>query len=108
MELPYLSVPDVHTLVEGAAGQVPPVGAEGHAVDGLLVARERVDADTTLRVPQPYRRVKGRAVGRQGRTPKSVRAIIISRPPYTHFSNNGFREVHLHTDYIEIVNHIIQ
>lgn len=55
----YLRVPDVHTFVKGAAGQVPSVGAEGHAVNGLLVARECVDASTALCVPQPYRRVKG-------------------------------------------------
>ncbi|KAJ4936962.1 hypothetical protein JOQ06_001546, partial [Pogonophryne albipinna] len=34
---------DVHTLVEGAAGEVPAVWAEGHAVDGLLVAGQSVD-----------------------------------------------------------------
>ena len=57
----YLRVPDVDTLVEGAAGQVAAVGAEGHAVDGLLVLGERVDADAALHVPQPHRRVERRA-----------------------------------------------
>lgn len=47
-----LGVPDVHTLVKGAAGEVPAVGAEGHAVDGLLVASQSVDAHPTLHVPQ--------------------------------------------------------
>lgn len=35
----YLSVPDVHTLVKGAAGQVLPVGAKGYTVDRFLVLR---------------------------------------------------------------------
>ena len=51
------------TLVEGAAGQVAPVWAEGHAVDGLLVAGERVDAHAALHVPQTHRRVERRAEG---------------------------------------------
>jgi len=62
----HLRVPDVDTLVEGAAGQVASVGAEGHAVDGLLVARERVDAHAALHVPQAHRRVEGRAGGGMG------------------------------------------
>ena len=62
----YLSVPDVDTLVEGAAGQVAPVGAEGHAVDGLLVAGERVDADAALHVPQTHRRVERSAEEERG------------------------------------------
>lgn len=61
-------------LVEGAAGQVASVGAEGHAVDGLLVAGERVDAHAPLHVPQPHRGVEGgaaevRATPRSGRSP---------------------------------------
>lgn len=65
-ELAYLRVPDVYTFVKRAAGQVPPVGAECHAVDGLLVACERMDASTTLCVPQPYRRVKGCTTDEKG------------------------------------------
>lgn len=52
--IPDLSVPDVDTLVEGAAGEVPAVRAEGHAVDGLLVAREGVDTHPALHVPQTH------------------------------------------------------
>lgn len=48
----YLCIPDVHTFVEGAAGQMPPVGAERHTVNGLLVFSQRVDADPSLHVPQ--------------------------------------------------------
>lgn len=54
------------TLVEGAAGQVSSVGAEGDAVDGLLVLGQRVDADPSLYVPQTHGGVEGGAVG--GRT----------------------------------------
>lgn len=56
-----LCVPDVDALVEGAAGEVPAVGAEGHAVDGLLVAGQSVDAHAALHVPQTHRGVKRRA-----------------------------------------------
>lgn len=56
-----LRVPDVDALVEGAAGEVPAVGAEGHAVDGLLVAGEGVDAHAALHVPQAHRGVERRA-----------------------------------------------
>lgn len=42
------------TLVKGAAGQVPAIWAEGHAVDGLLVAGQRVDAHAPLHVPQTH------------------------------------------------------
>lgn len=74
-----LSVPDVHTLVEGAAGQVLPVGAEGHAVHGFLVLGERVDAHAPLDVPKSDSRIErgarqhdagvGVAGGRPGGTP---------------------------------------
>lgn len=59
----YLGVPDVHALVEGAAGQVLAVRAEGHAVHGLLVLGERVDAHAALHIPEPHRGVERRAVG---------------------------------------------
>lgn len=39
-----------------------PVGAERHAVDGLLVFGQRVDADAPVHVPEPDRGVEGRAV----------------------------------------------
>lgn len=51
-------VPDVNTFVEGAAGQEPAVRTEGHAVDGLLVFGERVNADASIHVPQSHRRVE--------------------------------------------------
>lgn len=57
-------VPDVHAFVEGAAGQVLAVGAEGHAVDRLLVLGQRVDADAALHVPQSHGGVEGGAEGR--------------------------------------------
>ena len=62
----YLCIPDVHTFVEGAAGQVAPVGAEGHAVDGLLVLGQRVDADPPLHVPETDRGVKRCTVDTRG------------------------------------------
>lgn len=62
----YLGVPDVHALVEGAAGQVLAVRAEGHAVHGLLVLGERVDAHAALHIPEPHRGVERRAVGTRG------------------------------------------
>ena len=62
----YLRVPDVDALIEGATGQVAPVGAEGHAVDRLLVAGQRVNAHPALYVPQPHRGVEGRAAGGGG------------------------------------------
>lgn len=36
-----------------------PVGAEGHAVDRLLVFRQRVDTDSSVHVPETHRGVKG-------------------------------------------------
>ena len=54
----YLSVPDVHTLVEGAAGQVLPVGAEGHAVHGFLVLGQCVEAHAPLHVPEADGRIE--------------------------------------------------
>lgn len=51
-------VPDVHTLIEGAAGQVLAIGAEGHAVDGFLVFGQRVNADASLHIPQSHSRVE--------------------------------------------------
>lgn len=54
----YRGVPNVNTLVKGAAGQVPPVGAEGHAVHGFLVLGQGVNANASLHIPQPHRRVK--------------------------------------------------
>lgn len=59
---PYHGVPDMNTLVEGAAGQVLAVGAERHAVNGLAVFGQRVDAHAAFHVPQPHRGVEGRAV----------------------------------------------
>ena len=41
-------------LVEGAAGEMPAIRAEGHAVDGLLVTRQCVNADPALYVPQTH------------------------------------------------------
>lgn len=61
----YLSVPDVHTFVEGAACQMSAVGTEGHAVDGLLVFGECVDTDASLHVPETNRGVKGCTVDTQ-------------------------------------------
>lgn len=54
----YRGVPDVDTLIKGAAGQVLAVGAEGHAVHGFLVLGQRVDTHASLHVPQSHRRVK--------------------------------------------------
>lgn len=48
-------------LVEGPAGQELPVGAEGHAVHGLRVLGQRVEAHPPLHLPEPHRRVKRRA-----------------------------------------------
>ena len=50
----YLSVPDVQTHIKGAAGQLLPVRAEGHAVHGFLVLGEHVDAHTLLHVPKSH------------------------------------------------------
>lgn len=36
-----------------------PVGAEGHAVDRLLVFSQRVDTDSSVYVPETHRGVKG-------------------------------------------------
>ena len=57
-QLAALRAPDVHALVEAAARQELAVGGEGDAVDGLLVAGERVHARAALHVPQPHRRVE--------------------------------------------------
>lgn len=54
----YLRVPDVHTLVKGAAGQIFAIRAKSYTIDGFLVFGERVDANAPLHVPQPNRRVK--------------------------------------------------
>lgn len=51
----YLCVPDVHTFVEGAAGEMTAIGAERDAVDGLLVPCQCVYADATFGVPQSHR-----------------------------------------------------
>lgn len=51
---PDLSVPDVDTFIEGAAGKVSAIRAEGHTVDGLLVAGQCVDTHPTLYVPQTH------------------------------------------------------
>lgn len=67
----YLSVPDVHTLVEGAAGQVLPVRAEGHAVHGFLVFGERVDAHAPLDVPKSDGRIERGAGKTQRRSPRT-------------------------------------
>lgn len=45
------------------------VGAEGHAVDGLLVAGQGVDAHAALHVPQAHRGVK-RGAADSGATPE--------------------------------------
>lgn len=71
----YRGVPDVNTLVKGAAGQVLPVGAEGHAVHGFLVLGQGVNANAPLHVPQPHRRVKGGA----GRGSQVVRSLTKCR-----------------------------
>lgn len=49
-----LSVPDMNTLVKGAAGEVPAIRAKGNAVHGLLVAGQCVDTHSTLHVPQTH------------------------------------------------------
>lgn len=54
----YRGVPNVNTLIEGAAGQVLPIGAEGHAVHGFLVLGQCVNTNTSLDIPQSHRRVK--------------------------------------------------
>lgn len=59
----YLCVPDVHAFVKGAAGQMPTIGAESHAVDWLLVFSQRVDTDASLHVPETNRGVKRCTVG---------------------------------------------
>lgn len=84
-----LRVPDVDALVEGAAGEVPAVGAEGHAVDGLLVAGQGVDAHAALHVPQTHRGVKRRAA-ESGTTseirfdpiPSRIAAAAAPTPPH--------------------------
>lgn len=62
----YRGVPDVDTLVEGAASQVLAVGAEGHTVDGFLVLGQRVNANPSLDVPQAHRRVERGAAWERG------------------------------------------
>lgn len=59
----YLRVPDVHTFVKRAAGQMSTVWTEGHAVDWLLVFGQCVDADSSLHVPETDSGVKRCAVG---------------------------------------------
>ncbi len=59
----YRGVPDVHTLIKGATGQVLAVRAEGHTVDGFLVLRQSVNTNPSLDIPQSYCRVKGGTVG---------------------------------------------
>lgn len=56
--LTYRGVPDVDALIEGAAGQVFAVGAEGHAVDRLLVFGQCVNANASLHIPQSHCRVE--------------------------------------------------
>lgn len=63
----HLCVPDVYAFVKRAAGQVSAVGAEGHAVDRLLVFGQRVNADSSLHVPETHRGVEGGAEGRTDR-----------------------------------------
>lgn len=58
----YLRVPDVHAFVKGAAGQMPTVGTESHAVDRLLVFSQRMDTDASLHVPKANCGVKRCAV----------------------------------------------
>lgn len=53
-----LSVPDVDTLVEGAAGEVLAVRTEGHAVNRLLVPGQSVNTHPTLHVPQTHSGIK--------------------------------------------------
>lgn len=60
----YLSIPDVHALVKGAAGQVLPIRAERYTVDRLLMLGQCVDADASFHVPQPNRRIK-RSAGKE-------------------------------------------
>ena len=60
----YLSIPDMHALVEGAAGQILPIKAECYTVDRLLMLGQCVDADISLHIPQPNRRIK-RSAGKE-------------------------------------------
>lgn len=55
---PHLCIPDVHAFVKGAAGQMPTVRTESHAVDRLLVFGQRVDTDAPLHVPETDRGVE--------------------------------------------------
>ena len=87
MQRAYLSVPDVHALVEGAAGQVLPVGAEGHTVHGFLVLGERVDAHAPLHVPKSDGRIEGGA----GKTQRSPRIPVGSEKLTT--AASSFRPV---------------
>lgn len=64
----YLRVPNVHTFVERATGQMPTVGAEGHAVDRLLVFSQRVNTDAPLYVPEADCGVKRSTVEVQDET----------------------------------------
>lgn len=54
----HRSVPNMDTLIEGAAGEVFAVRTEGHTVDWLLVLCERVNTDSSLHIPQPHRGVE--------------------------------------------------
>lgn len=54
----YLSIPDMDTLVKGSTGQIFPIRAERHTVDGLLMLGQCVDANASLHIPQSNRRIK--------------------------------------------------
>ena len=88
----YLGVPDVDTLVEGAAGQVLAVGAEGHAVDGLLVLGERVDAHASLHVPQAHRRVERGAGGLE-----KYKEMLLCCPGFVSEAQARMHTTHTHT-----------
>ena len=70
----HVHVPYVDALVEGAAGEVLAVGAEGHAVDGLLVLGQRVQTRAAVHLPESNRRVERRAetVTVTGHTPSHL------------------------------------
>lgn len=50
--------PNMHALIETAARQELPVGAECHGVHGLRVFCQRVDARAAFHVPESYGRVE--------------------------------------------------
>ena len=58
----YRGVPNVDALIEGAAGEVFAIGAEGYAIDRLLVLGQCVNANASLDIPQPHCRVERCAV----------------------------------------------